>query len=117
MFFRALNSSGRGGTGINANKSLPLFADSSNDLAASFDVCIDVSGSLSGLADAISSCRPSGKVVMGSWYSDSTNSENPGPNLNSILTSLAFHRSKIQLVSSQVSEIPGRLADNGRWTK
>lgn len=71
------------------------------------DVSIDVSGVGQGLDIAISCTRDYGRVIIGSWFGNKTVS----------LTSLGgrFHRSHIQLIASQVSDIPTSLTP--RWSK
>ena len=49
----------------------------------------------------------SGKIILGSWYGDKA--------INSLVLGLPFHRSHIQLIASQVSDIPARLSN--RWSK
>ena len=83
--------------GPNSNKSAPK---------NHFDVCIEVSGHPSGLQTAITKTSECGRIILGSWYG-----EHPLP----LQLGTKFHRSGIQLVSSQVSHIPPELT--GRWTK
>ena len=70
------------------------------------DVAVEVSGHPSGLQAAIDSCRPGGRVVIGSWYGNRT---------VQLCLGLDFHRSQITLKSSQVSKIPAELST--RWDK
>jgi len=72
-----------------------------------FDVCIEVSGNSMALQECLNSTRNSGKVVVASWYSE----KEPIP----LLVGTDFHRSQMSIVSSQVSQIPGKVAD--RWSK
>jgi len=74
--------------------------------AQSFDLAFELSGSPSALNDAIAFTRFSGRVVIGSWYG-----EKKAP----IELGGAFHRSRIKLISSQVSTIAPELS--GRWDK
>ena len=71
-----------------------------------FDVCIEVSGSVSGLQSAIDCCRRGGKVVVGSWYGEA-----PAP----LRLGLDFHRSELTLMTAQVSHLPSSLGS--RWSK
>ena len=71
-----------------------------------FDLTFELSGSPSALDDAISLTIFSGRVVVGSWY---------GQKRAEIDLGGAFHRSRIRLVSSQVSTISPELS--GRWDK
>ena len=71
------------------------------------DVSIDVSSSSSGLMTAIDATRDYGRVIIGSWYgSKEVKLSHLGGR---------FHRSHLQLISSQVSDIPSILTS--RWTK
>jgi len=71
-----------------------------------FDLTFELSGSPSALNDAISMTAFSGRIVIGSWY---------GEKQASIDLGSTFHRSRIQLISSQVSTIAPALS--GRWNK
>jgi threonine dehydrogenase-like Zn-dependent dehydrogenase len=81
-----------------------------NDLRPStfnpFDLTFELSGSPSALNDAIALTTFSGRVVIGSWY---------GQKRAEIDLGGAFHRSRIKLISSQVSTISPELS--GRWDK
>jgi len=72
----------------------------------SFDLTFELSGSPSALNDAIALTTFSGRIVIGSWY---------GEKKASIELGGTFHRSRIQLISSQVSTIAPALS--GRWDK
>jgi 2-desacetyl-2-hydroxyethyl bacteriochlorophyllide A dehydrogenase len=74
--------------------------------AQSFDLTFELSGSPSALNDAIGMTTFSGRVVIGSWYGEKKAPIDLGG---------AFHRSRIQLISSQVSTIAPALS--GRWDK
>ncbi|MBK9926183.1 MAG: zinc-binding alcohol dehydrogenase [Anaerolineales bacterium] len=74
--------------------------------AQSFDLTFELSGSPSALNDAIAMTTFSGRVVIGSWYGEKKAPIDLGG---------AFHRSRIQLISSQVSTIAPALS--GRWDK
>ncbi|MEW6286990.1 MAG: zinc-binding alcohol dehydrogenase [Chloroflexota bacterium] len=71
-----------------------------------FDLTFELSGSPSALNDAIALTAFSGRIVIGSWY---------GAKKAPIDLGGAFHRSRIQLISSQVSTIAPALS--GRWDK
>jgi threonine dehydrogenase-like Zn-dependent dehydrogenase len=79
--------------------------------AASFlnegaDLTFELSGSPSALNDAIALTAFSGRIVVGSWYGEKRAEVDLGG---------AFHRSRIKLISSQVSTISPELS--GRWDK
>ena len=71
-----------------------------------FDLTFELSGSPSALNDAIALTSFSGRIVIGSWYGEKPAEVNLGG---------AFHRSRIKLISSQVSTIAPELS--GRWDK
>ncbi|MBI5951115.1 MAG: zinc-binding alcohol dehydrogenase [Chloroflexi bacterium] len=71
-----------------------------------FDLTFELSGSPSALNDAISLTAFSGRIVIGSWYGQKRAEINLGED---------FHRSRIKLISSQVSTISPELS--GRWDK
>ena len=71
-----------------------------------FDLVLELSGNPSALNDAIALTRYNGRIVIGSWY---------GGKLAPIDLGGMFHRSRIQLISSQVSTIAPALS--GRWDK
>jgi 2-desacetyl-2-hydroxyethyl bacteriochlorophyllide A dehydrogenase len=73
---------------------------------ANFDLCFELSGAPQALRQAISATRFSGRVVIGSWY---------GTKLVELDLGGAFHRSRIELLTSQVSTIAPHL--RGRWDK
>ena len=70
------------------------------------DLTLEVSGAPSALDDAIALTRFSGRIVIGSWYGEKRAALDLGG---------AFHRSRIQLISSQVSTIAPELS--ARWDK
>jgi threonine dehydrogenase-like Zn-dependent dehydrogenase len=80
-----------------------------------FDVCVEVSGSISGLQLAIDSTIAGGRVVIGSWYSSSSSEASNSNNRTALRLGTRFHRSGIQLITSQVSSIPATIS--GRWDK
>ena len=71
-----------------------------------FDLTLEVSGNPSALDDAIALTTFSGRVVIGSWYGEKRALVDFGAR---------FHRSRIKLISSQVSSISPELG--GRWDK
>jgi 2-desacetyl-2-hydroxyethyl bacteriochlorophyllide A dehydrogenase len=71
-----------------------------------FDLVYELSGNPLALNDAIQHTRFSGRVVIGSWYGEK---ESP------LTLGSAFHRSRIRLISSQVSTIAPELS--ARWDK
>jgi 2-desacetyl-2-hydroxyethyl bacteriochlorophyllide A dehydrogenase len=70
------------------------------------DLTYELSGSPMALNQAIELTGFSGRVVIGSWYGNKTAALNLGGR---------FHRSRIKLVSSQVSTLSPQLSS--RWTK
>jgi 2-desacetyl-2-hydroxyethyl bacteriochlorophyllide A dehydrogenase len=70
-----------------------------------FDLTFELSGSPAALDDAIAVTGFHGRVVIGSWYGERRAPLDLGG---------AFHRSRMRLVSSQVSTIDPALS--GRWT-
>ena len=75
-------------------------------LPAGADLTYELSGAPATLNDAIAATMYSGRVVIGSWYgSKPVTLDLGGP----------FHRSRIRLVSSQVSSLAPELT--GRWDK
>lgn len=71
-----------------------------------FDLVYELTGSPSALNTAIEHTAFSGRVVIGSWY---------GQKRAEIDLGGSFHRSRIKLISSQVSSISPELS--GRWDK
>jgi 2-desacetyl-2-hydroxyethyl bacteriochlorophyllide A dehydrogenase len=70
------------------------------------DLTFELSGNPSALNDAIKLTRFNGRVVIGSWY---------GEKQAEIDLGSSFHRSRIKLISSQVSTVSPELS--GRWDK
>ena len=70
------------------------------------DLTFELSGNPSALNDAIALTRFSGRIVIGSWYGEKPAEINLGG---------SFHRSRIKLISSQVSTISPELST--RWDK
>ncbi|MBI2759234.1 MAG: zinc-binding alcohol dehydrogenase [Chloroflexi bacterium] len=77
-----------------------------NILGEGADLAFELSGSPSALDDAIALTCFSGRIVIGSWYGEKRASIDLGG---------AFHRSRIKLISSQVSTIAPELS--ARWDK
>lgn len=75
-------------------------------LAPGADLTFELSGNPAALNDALSLTRFSGRIVIGSWYGEKQVEVNLGG---------TFHRSRIKLISSQVSTIAPEL--EGRWDK
>lgn len=71
-----------------------------------FDLTFELTGSPSALDEAIALTSYNGRVIIGSWYGEKKSPVNLGG---------AFHRSRIKLISSQVSTIAPELS--GRWDK
>jgi 2-desacetyl-2-hydroxyethyl bacteriochlorophyllide A dehydrogenase len=90
------------------NKSQGATSQISNQpaYAQSFDLVYELTGSPSALNDAIALTRFSGRIVIGSWYGEKRAEIDLGG---------SFHRSRIQMISSQVSSIAPDLS--GRWDK
>jgi 2-desacetyl-2-hydroxyethyl bacteriochlorophyllide A dehydrogenase len=70
------------------------------------DLTYEVSGQPAALNQAIEITGYHGRVVIGSWY---------GRKISELHLGGAFHRSRIRLISSQVSTIAPELS--GRWSK
>lgn len=70
------------------------------------DLTYELTGTPSVLNDAIQATGYSGRVVVGSWYGTKSAPLNLGGH---------FHRSRLNIISSQVSTIDPSL--RGRWTK
>jgi 2-desacetyl-2-hydroxyethyl bacteriochlorophyllide A dehydrogenase len=70
------------------------------------DLTFELSGNPAALNDAIALTRFSGRIVIGSWYGEKQVEVDLGS---------TFHRSRIKLISSQVSTIAPEL--EGRWDK
>lgn len=87
-------------------KSETFHSDSIAHAKNKFDLVFELSGSPSALNDAIELTTFSGRIVIGSWY---------GQKHAEIDLGGTFHRSRIKLISSQVSSISPELS--GRWDK
>ena len=75
-------------------------------MADGFDLVYELSGAPAALDQAIGLTGFAGRVVIGSWYGKKPVALNLGGR---------FHRSRIRLISSQVSSLDPQLL--GRWTK
>jgi len=75
-------------------------------LKGSADLTFELSGKPETLNDALAITGYSGRIVIGSWY---------GEKRAEIGLGGAFHRSRIKLISSQVSTVSPELS--GRWNK
>jgi threonine dehydrogenase-like Zn-dependent dehydrogenase len=73
---------------------------------ASCDVVVELTGNPAALNEALRAARFGGRVVLGSWY---------GARPVEAALGGEFHRSRIEMISSQVSTIAPQLS--GRWTK
>ena len=71
-----------------------------------FDLTYELTGNPNALNDAIAVTRFSGRVIVGSWYGEKRAEIDLGG---------VFHRSRIKLISSQVSTIAPELS--ARWDK
>lgn len=75
-------------------------------LGGGADLTYEISGAPVALNQAIRATGFSGRVVIGSWY---------GAKRADLDLGGSFHRSRIRLISSQVSSLPPELS--GRWDK
>jgi 2-desacetyl-2-hydroxyethyl bacteriochlorophyllide A dehydrogenase len=75
-------------------------------LNGSADLTFELSGNPSALNDALALTCFTGRIVVGSWYGEKREEIDLGG---------VFHRSRIKLISSQVSTIAPELS--GRWDK
>jgi 2-desacetyl-2-hydroxyethyl bacteriochlorophyllide A dehydrogenase len=75
-------------------------------LAPGADLTLELSGNPAALNDAIALTAFSGRIIIGSWYGEKHVEVSLGG---------TFHRSRIRLISSQVSSISPDLS--GRWDK
>jgi len=71
-----------------------------------FDLTFELSGNPAALNDALALTTFSGRIIIGSWYGEKPAEIDLGG---------VFHRSRIKLISSQVSTIAPELS--GRWDK
>jgi len=75
-------------------------------LKSGADLALELSGAPAALNDAIALTAFSGRIVIGSFYGEKRTELNLGG---------SFHRSRIKLISSQVSTIAPELS--ARWDK
>ncbi|HJS18101.1 MAG TPA: hypothetical protein VJ785_05110 [Anaerolineales bacterium] len=99
------------GSNISHCKSLDLSVPDFHQQARSIlkpgaDLTFELSGNPEALNDAIALTEFSGRIVIGSWYGEKQVEVHLGG---------AFHRSRIRLISSQVSTLSPEL--RGRWDK
>jgi len=73
---------------------------------ASCDVVVELTGNPAALNEALEAVRFGGRLVLGSWY---------GARPVEVALGGDFHRSRIEMLSSQVSTLSPALS--GRWTK
>ena len=73
---------------------------------AGADLTFEVSGNPAALDQAIAATGFHGRLVIGSWY---------GQKMSGLHLGGRFHRSRVRLLSSQVSSLPPELS--GRWHK
>ena len=71
-----------------------------------FDLVYEVSGNPGSLNNAIDITGYNGRIIIGSWYGNKKSELSLGD---------SFHRSRINLITSQVSTIDPKFS--GRWTK
>jgi 2-desacetyl-2-hydroxyethyl bacteriochlorophyllide A dehydrogenase len=81
-------------------------AQAASLLKSGADLTLELSGAPTALNDAIALTAFSGRIVVGSWYGEKRCELNLGG---------SFHRSRIKLISSQVSTIAPELS--ARWDK
>ncbi len=91
---------------VESFSSADLLKDSFAYAQSKFDLVYELTGSPTALNNAIDLTTFSGRVVIGSWYGEKKSEVNLGG---------SFHRSRIKLISSQVSTITPELS--GRWDK
>lgn len=104
---RRREASGRLGVTGCFDPEQPDFCPAARDLLApGADLTFELSGNPRALNDAITLTRFSGRVVIGSWYGEKQTALDLGS---------SFHRSRLRLISSQVSTIAPELS--ARWDK
>jgi 2-desacetyl-2-hydroxyethyl bacteriochlorophyllide A dehydrogenase len=92
---------------VSLDSSAPDFRPrASSALKQGADLTFELSGNPDALNDAIALTAFSGRIVVGSWY---------GEKQVDVKLGGRFHRSRIRLISSQVSSISPELG--GRWDK
>jgi 2-desacetyl-2-hydroxyethyl bacteriochlorophyllide A dehydrogenase len=98
--FRSQVTASLGSSSTDSNSRLSGYAQDG------FDLTYELTGNPNALDNAIALTRFSGRVVIGSWYGEKRAPIDLGG---------AFHRSRIKLISSQVSTIAPELS--ARWDK
>lgn len=83
-----------------------FYKDAKKLLGGSADLTFELSGRPETLNDALAMTGYSGRIVIGSWYGEKRAAIDLGG---------TFHRSRIRLISSQVSTVSPELS--GRWNK
>jgi len=101
---RNLSPAGRGSS-LDPN-SASFHKDAMTRLSGGADLTFELSGRPETLNDALALTGFSGRIVIGSWYGEKRAEIDLGG---------AFHRSRIKLISSQVSTLAPELS--GRWDK
>ena len=91
---------------MGADESFDPILGADSNLAGTFDVCFELTGAPAGLDQAIRLAGFDGRVVIGSWYGQKRAELDLGGR---------FHRSRIRLISSQVSSLAPELS--GRWRR
>lgn len=100
-------SSSFGADGVHSPEAIePLHEHLAGANVDGADVTIELSGNPTALDDALSVTGYAGRVLVGSWYGERPASLSLGGR---------FHRSRIRLLSSQVSTLDP--THRGRWTK
>lgn len=83
-----------------------LLGESPRTDDSGFDLTFELTGAPAALDDAIRYTGYAGRIVLGSWY---------GTKSAAVALGGKFHRSRIRIMSSQVSSIAPELS--GRWSK
>jgi len=84
----------------------PIMNSTFNKEYKGFDLVYEISGNPGSLNNAIDITGYNGRIVIGSWYGNKKSNLSLGD---------SFHRSRINLITSQVSTIDPKFS--GRWTK
>ena len=91
----------------NSSEYMPKIASIfQNENSSGADLIFETSGNPEGLNSAIEIAGYDGRIIVGSWYGTKEVKLNLGD---------AFHRNRVQLISSQVSTLAPNL--QGRWNK
>jgi threonine dehydrogenase-like Zn-dependent dehydrogenase len=75
---------------------IALKPDELADFQQQFDAVIELTGKVEAVETAINLCHYDGRIVVGSWF---------GEDGHTLTLNTHFHRSRIQIISSQVSTI------------